>query len=316
MGEECRQAATDDVCKGLSSLTSPSPLTYAAVEESCQSGRLIVSGPLNDAYEVSLLGGKRFVRHRTVDDEDYGQTFAGERFLPADLFLKVRIPTLQQLVLDTGGTVRFAVFEYVEGEPPDWENPSMLDDLASVLLEIHNFEGPGYGDIGGPFQQTRAGDFIVGLIADELERLSRATHLELALIGRRPELARFTAAFEGELPRLCHGDVHAANFLADTMGSIWALDWEAARYRVPAADFNQLHNGWLSKQGQGAVLNRYLEGSGRSRAEFEAQIRILRLLWHLRTYNFSTQILGALPGSQVDHLVSSQLLFEEILLDV
>ncbi|MDH6139336.1 MULTISPECIES: aminoglycoside phosphotransferase family protein [Kitasatospora] len=276
----------------------PEP-TCAEVEQACVQGRLITRGPLNDTYEAELRGRRVFVRHRTTDDPEYGQTFAAERHVAPLLDGALRIPRVIQVVPDAGGRERYAVFEFVPGTPPDWTSRPVLRELADALLRVHRIAGSGFGSVGAAPQRRPAAALLADLIRAEAHRLPDGPERD-RLGGSTVESAAH--CFRGELPTLCHGDVHAGNFRTDRAGRFWVLDWEAARYRVPAADFNQLHDHWLSGGRQRVVLERYLERSGRDPLVFTRQIRLLRLLWHLRTYNFHTLVRGEPTAAHRRHL--------------
>lgn len=223
----------------------PEP-TCAEVEQACVQGRLITRGPLNDTYEAELRGRRVFVRHRTTDDPEYGQTFAAERHVAPLLDGALRIPRVIQVVPDAGGRERYAVFEFVPGTPPDWTSRPVLRELADALLRVHRIAGSGFGSVGAAPQRRPAAALLADLIRAEAHRLPDGPERD-RLGGSTVESAAH--CFRGELPTLCHGDVHAGNFRTDRAGRFWVLDWEAARYRVPAADFNQLHDHWLSGGG-------------------------------------------------------------------
>lgn len=108
--------------------------------------------------------------------------------------------------------------------------------------------------------------------------------------------------FRNEPVVLCHGDVHAGNWLPDRASRLWLVDWEAARFRVAASDFNQLHWHWLDRKSQDLLLGHYAHISGRDLRPLYAQVGVTRLLWHLRTYNFYTLVQGEAPGAHAAHL--------------
>jgi aminoglycoside phosphotransferase (APT) family kinase protein len=274
----------------------------AQIRTWCREGRVITRGPLNVAYEISVDGRKAFVRQRISDDDEYGQTFAAERFLPAALTSRVRVPRLVQVLNDELDAPRFAVFEFIDGVSPDWSRTDSMDKLAEILLETHQHLGSGFGNVGEVLEATKADSFIGRLIDNELSRLPPSILLTRTLLGYRDLISASMRLFAGEAPVLCHGDVHPANFLSDHDGQLWALDWEAARFRVAAADFNQTHLGWLTESQQTALLKIYSIRSGRVPDLFCAQVRILQLLWHIRTFNFYTLILGRQCALEKDHL--------------
>ncbi|MEV7013769.1 aminoglycoside phosphotransferase family protein [Streptosporangium sp. NPDC051022] len=285
--------------------------THHDLRRLCAAGRSITKGPLNDTYAGTLGGRPVFVRHRVLDDPGYGQTFAGERYVSALLSGRVRVPEVLQVVADEQGRDRFAVFEFVDGRAPDWEAPEVLTALADRLLAIHAIPADGLGDVGGALSRTAVPRYLLDLIRRECELLPR--HAGDPLIGAPDALAGAMACFEGERPCLCHGDVHRENWLVDQAGELWTLDWEAARFRVAAADFNQMRAGWLTAGQEEIVLSRYLERSGRDRAVFTRQIAILRLLWHIRTYNFQVLVRGRSPRRHRENLDAANVLLGEIL---
>lgn len=256
-------------------------------------GRKITDGSLNATYQITLAGRPAFVRERLVRDQEYGQVFAGERHLPSSITSALRVPALRQIVAE-----RFAVFEWVDGAPPDWTNPEVLDALAAALVTIHCHTGDDLGDLGRDRRKVPVAGFLAELLATEHRRLPKKLRARL----RMPDTAE---EFCDEAIRLCHGDVHPGNFLWRD-GELWVLDWEAARFRVAAADFNQLHHSWLDDAGQRRVLDRYCALTGRDAGPFLRQVRILRALWHLRTFNFHTLVLGANPAAYRQHLEAAE----------
>ncbi|GAA3075300.1 phosphotransferase [Streptosporangium carneum] len=284
--------------------------THHDLRRLCAAGRSITKGPLNDTYAGTLGGRAVFVRHRVLDAPGYGQTFAGERYVSPLLSGRVRMPEILQVVPDEQGRDRFAVFEFVDGRTPDWEAPEVLAALADRLLAVHAVTADGLGEVGGPLSRVAAPRYLLDLIRRECELLPR--HAGDRLIGAADLLGEAMACFEGEAPCLCHGDVHRENWLADESGELWALDWEAARFRVAAADFNQMRAGWLTAEQEEVVLSRYLERSGRDRAVFTRQIAILRLLWHVRTYNFQVLVRGRAPERHRENLDAANALLDEI----
>jgi aminoglycoside phosphotransferase (APT) family kinase protein len=265
----------------------------------CASGKLITRGPLNDTYRVDLAGAAYLVRHRTVHDDAYGQTFAGERHVPVGLRRLLRVPALLDVVSDAYGREAFAIFEFIEASPT---RPGVDPlELPEILATIHATRGPGLGDLGRPLEQTATTDFVSGLIEDELRRLGVGSE-ERAVREAGQGVLRATGCFGREAPCLCHGDVHAANFLRARDGRISVIDWEAARFRVAAADFNQLHDRWLSPSADQAVLRGYAERTGRDLASFARQVAALRFLWHVRTFNFHVLVRGDPPTRHLRQL--------------
>lgn len=269
--------------------------TVNDVRAACEAGQLVAVGVNNNAYVTTLYGQSVFIRERTVDHGPYLQTFAGERFV-ADLFaesLVVNIPRLHAVVVDECRLERYAVFDAIEGSPLTWGSDD-ITALANVLATIHDVRGTGLGDVRGPFHYGEPGAFIDAVLQAEISRVEYGSPMDSVL---RPLRKGFDVSpvFSGEPTCLCHGDVHRDNFMRDTSGRLWALDWEAAKYRVAAADFNQLRNGWLDAAGQDELLRTYAEIRGRYIIDFSRQIAILTLLWHVRTYNFFTAVKGVSP---------------------
>ncbi|MFD0890421.1 phosphotransferase, partial [Streptosporangium algeriense] len=123
--------------------------THQDLRRLCAAGRPITKGPLNDTYAATLGGRAVFVRHRVLDDPCYGQTFAGERLVGPLLPGRIRVPEILQVVADEQGDDRFAVFEFVDGHAPDWDDPEVLTALADRLLDVHAIPADGLGDVGG-----------------------------------------------------------------------------------------------------------------------------------------------------------------------
>ena len=241
-------------------------------------------------------------RSRTVYDDAYGQTFAGERHVPDRLRRLLRVPALFDVVSDADGRETFAIFEFLE---TSHTQPGVDPlELPEILATIHTTPGPGLGDLGRSLEQASVVDFLSGLIEEELRRLGRAS-AECMVREAGHGVLRAAECFEGETPCLCHGDVHAANFLRRRDGWISVLDWEAVRFRVAAADFNQLHDRWLSPSADRAVMRAYAEQTGRDLASFARQVTSLRFLWHVRTFNFHVLVRGDSPSRHLRHLTGA-----------
>ena len=251
------------------------------------SGRLIVEGPLNAAYDVNIRGRRYFLRKRVVVDPNYGQQFAAERRAAGLVRADLNIPRLVQVVADRLGEERYAVFEFIAGREPDWRDPANLDALAKVLASIHSVGGRMVGDITSDLQDIPLGTFIPELLLAEAERLRNNAVLADQLAG----FARSITVFDQETPCLCHGDIHRGNFLTSPDGRFWTLDWEACRFRAAAADFNQLRVDWLDDDQEALLLTAYCAVTGRDEGRLRVQIRVLRILWYMRTYNFRVNIL-------------------------
>jgi aminoglycoside phosphotransferase (APT) family kinase protein len=253
----------------------------------CAESELIARGPLNYTYRVELDGTPYIVRHRRKHVGAYGQTFAGERHLPDRLRRLLRVPALLKVAPDSRGRDAFAIFELIETSPiRHGVDPS---ELLEILTTIHDIQGSAMGDLGRPFQRVAAEAFLSRLIRDEVRHLEAAPPAS-AIRKVEQQVLRATACFKGEPPCLCHGDVHTGNFLRRRDGRISVIDWEAVRYRVAAADFNQLHDRWLSSAADLATMRAYAERQGRDFDVFARQVAILRFLWHLRTFNFYVRV--------------------------
>lgn len=286
-------------------------LTLAETRALCAAGELITRGPLNDTYVGIVSEEPVFIRHRVLIDDQYGQTFAAERLLPATLRDTVPIPTVRQIVTDEENRERFAIFEHIDGTTPEWNSSEVLFALASVLACVHGYMSESFGNLGGSQSHEGAEPYLRSLIEDEVTRL-RSVVEDVPFVDKKGRLAIVTSCFESEKPTLCHGDVHAGNWMQDRTGRVWAVDWEAARYRVSAADFNQLHLGWLSPVQQRLVLDVYLELTGRDKADLLTQIAVLRFLWHLRTFNFHVIIRGMSPNAYREHLDAAAVLYDTL----
>ncbi|MGW1996050.1 phosphotransferase [Embleya sp. NPDC001921] len=283
-------------------MRGPELLTPAFLARACSEGILINRGPLNDAYRVTIHGLPMFVRHRVLHDALYGQTFAAEEYLPPVVRSLARVPTLYRVLADDSGRRSWAVFDFVSGGQPDWNSDGALIELAATLGRVHTVAGTAFGDILGPFRTQPAPAYLSGLLEAELDRLTGPSPLVCHLQGMRSHTRELMDVFADERPCLCHGDIHADNFLADPQQRMWLLDWEAARFRVAAADFNQLHAKCLSPGQCEDVLTAYCALTGRDPATFRIQVDLLRLLWHVRTYNFEVLVRRTDPAGQEIHL--------------
>ncbi|WP_371599956.1 phosphotransferase family protein [Streptomyces sp. NBC_00564] len=266
-------------------MTAWSDVTAAETERACGEGRLITAGPLNNTYAVTLRGRPVFVRHRVVRDVEYGQTFAAERFVYGLLGPSVNVPRLLFLCEDDGKSA-YAGFEFLVEEPTNWRAPGALTFLAEALAAVHGVTAQELGNVGGPDGGTAIVPYLRGLFESELDRAPRDLTREVGHDRLRCWIGETAALFDGEPVTLCHGDVRDANIVTDRVGQNWLVDWEAARFRVAAADFNQLHYGWLAASQEESVHERYVELTGRDSGLLAEQIRSLRILWHLRTMNF------------------------------
>jgi aminoglycoside phosphotransferase (APT) family kinase protein len=255
--------------------------------DACAAGLLIVSGPLNETYRVCVDGEALFVRRRTVFDAEYGQSFAGERQVPEEVARRARLPRLRHVVCDEEGREALAVFDWIDGRA--LRRGELPDALIDLLAEIHALSAPGFGPVGDHQATPDARPFVRLLIAAEAERL-KGTGLEADSRHVAEAAADDLGCLAGEAPCLCHGDVHRRNVLLTPNGDVVLVDWEAVRYRVAAADFNQATVNWLSSAQDTAAVAAYADRCGRDRSTFAAQVALLRLLWHLRTYNFQVLV--------------------------
>ena len=127
-----------------------------------------------------------------------------------------------------------------------------------------------------------------------------------ALRSRQPSAGRLASVdpslFAGEPVVLCHGDIHRGNVIGDVTGQLWLVDWEAVRFRVAAADFNQLHQDWLTQAQERIVVDEYVRLTGHEPERLRRQIAFLRVLWHLRTLNFHIRVHGQTIDSQRRHV--------------
>jgi len=276
--------------------------TTADLARLCSAGMPVTHGPLNDTYRVEAGPSAVFVRHRVVESEDYGQTFAAEEYLPHQLMRQLHIPRLYRVLQDRAGRRAYALFEFIDGTEPDWNLSGVLDTLVENLARIHVIAGNAFGNIRGPFQSAPPSAYLSMLLAAELGRLRSACAPAGELRATTRHLTRIFSVFDSERPCLCHGDVHPGNFLMDDAGRMWLVDWEAARFRVAAADFNQMHMNWLDDEQQRTALTRYCDLTGRRIDLFAAQVGLLRLLWHVRTYNFHVSVLAEPPQAHAHHL--------------
>ena len=277
---------------------------FAELDRLCTPETRINHGPLNDAFVIEIDGRRVFVRKRVLVDATYGQTFAGERFVPPVLRQHIRVPALLGVIVDEEMRERFAVFAFVSGREPDWSTERTLRDLAEVLASIHRCPARGFGDVGRDPITCSAPDFIQELIEAELGRLPPALEATRLILETLRPTARLVEVLDGETPVHCHGDVHRGNFLTDDGGDLWVLDWEAARFRVAASDFNQMSHRWLKPDQELLVMQEYARQSGRDLRWLTAQIAVLRVLWHLRTFNFQILVKGSAEVTQQHHLVS------------
>jgi hypothetical protein len=280
--------------------------THADLARFCAGARPITKGALNDTYAGELGDRPVFVRHRILDDPEFGQTFAAERYARPLVDGRVSIPELLAVVPDARGLERYAVFEYVDGAEPDWDAAPVLRSLAEQLALVHSVPGDGFGDLGRRAERVTAPRFVETLLRREIARAPRQFAPAAELV---PAAAGW---FAGERPCLCHGDVWQANWLSGRDGTLWALDWEAARFRVAAADFNQMQADWLTPAQRSTVLTQYLALTGRDPEVFAAQVAVLRFLWHLRTYNFHVLAARRPPAEVRAHLTCAADLLDRI----
>ena len=272
-----------------------------ALLQACEGAECVHRGPLNVGYRVVTAElGAAFVRLRLVHDEQYGQTFAAERYLEPASVAGINIPSL----LAFSDEPAIAAFEWIDGSAPNWTS-SALRQLASALARLHENTGAGFGDIAAPKIKSDAPRYLWQLFRTELHRArSAALPADLAH-NRTAQLRKLFDIFVDEVPRLVHGDIHAGNLLQDKSGLLWLLDWEAARYRVAASDFNQAHTGWLTAEQDATLLTMYCCLTDRNEAAFRRQVQLMRALWHLRTFNFTNLVLRSAAAEDDHHLLDA-----------
>lgn len=275
-------------------------VTIDDVRAACAAGDLIAAGPLNNAYSTTLAGHRVFVRQRIVNDGEYGQTFAAERFVYDLLGPGVRVPRL--LFLRHDDRPVFAVFEFVSSSPIDWSEPGPLVRLANMLTDVHEARGAALGNVGQAGTAVDVVQYLQELFSSELRRTPPDVVEALGrghLAGWRDSV---DTIFRNEPIVLCHGDIRGPNVLMDDDGKMWLVDWEAARFRVAAADFNQTHYGWLGPAEESTLIDAYIDRTGRDRDLLVDQIRSLRILWHIRTLNFYFLVHQSSIQDQYEHV--------------
>jgi Ser/Thr protein kinase RdoA (MazF antagonist) len=271
------------------------------LEQSLAGARILAVGVLNTAYEATLRGERVFVRRRTLFGAgDYAQTFAGERFLPPSVRRQLCVPHLRDVVADRAGRDVFAVFDFVPGAPPSWCT-SVCRHLAAALAVIHAHRHP----FPGPIDATHDPgvppcEFIRALFEVEFDRLAAAERSANALVSACRAALRHLPAYTAADLTLCHGDVRRANLLEDAEGRLWMLDWEAARFRVPACDFNQLTFEWLSEAQLEELTACYCGLRNVNPDQLRVEVGLFRILWHVRTFNFETTVLRR-DGATLQH---------------
>ena len=277
------------------------------LRQAIAAGRVISVGVLNTAYEVRLAGKRAFVRHRTLlDSLDYGQTFAAERFLPDSLAETIPIPKLQAVLCDETGRDSFAVFDFIEGHHPRW-NLRVSSQLAEYLAWTHSHSRAHMGPVSGPSAfQGEPTEFIRLLFGLELQRLPEQVPNRSALMQLTELALRRLPRYDEGSVRLCHGDVRRENLIQDRAGSLWLVDWEAARYRVPSSDLNQLPGSWISENSFAAFVKQYARLTSSDAIQLLLEADLFRLLWHLRTFNFEATILRRSSSGTAAHLAEAE----------
>ncbi|MET7808445.1 aminoglycoside phosphotransferase family protein [Micromonospora chersina] len=193
-------------------------LTRVELRNACERGELIAEGELNTTYRAMLRGRRVFVRIRTVQDAEFGQTFAAERHVYGLVDGVIRVPRL--LALDPSAAPAYAVFEYVESVPTRWNAAATLVGLAELLARLHRVPGPGLGPVDAPGGSTDAAAVLHGLALAELDRVRAAVGDELNVGPMHAWVNEFPRIFAGEPVVLCHGDVHAGNVLTGGDGEL------------------------------------------------------------------------------------------------
>lgn len=281
----------------------------AEIQRACTAGRLIVAGPLNNAYSAELDGRPVFIRQRVVQNEEYGQTFAAERFVYRLLGQNIRVPPLLYIGKDNIRPV-CAVFEFVPSIPTDWTDPDNLIRLAETLASIHEIRGDRLGDIGQESDADDVVEFLYTLYTNEICRAPSEVVDDLGHGILESWATGVESVFRNEPIVLCHGDIRAANILSDEEANLWLVDWEAARFRVAGSDFNQIHFGWLNRDQEEAVVAEYSKMTSREPGALRTQINSLRILWHIRTLNFYTRVHCRPVSEQSNHIsMARQLLY-------
>jgi aminoglycoside phosphotransferase (APT) family kinase protein len=244
---------------------------------------ILQDGPINTTFRFTWNEGNYVARKRLPNLSRTNQLFAAERFVEPVLRGRLRMPELLAVRLRRE---KMAIFRHIDNIPPDWTDHSIQEQLVRALIAVHSIPGHGLGGVNMPRRVVGQARYLWRMFDREFFLFCRTAPLSA---GEASALRREKAAFElfeERQPTLCHGDVHSLNFLQDRSGQLWTIDWEAARYRFPEADFNQMHTGWLSEEIERRVLTAYCATAGLELGAFTRGVRAFRILWHLRTYNF------------------------------
>ncbi|AIQ63692.1 hypothetical protein PSTEL_11975 [Paenibacillus stellifer] len=270
------------------------------------SGHIIVRGPLNHAYRVESGRDKWFVRKRIIADGEYSQTFAAERWVYPSVSHLVNVPRLHQVLPSPNGQGACAIFDYIDHIPIDWSRKEVIVKLAEALAHIHSVASDCVGYVGSAGPAADYDGAMKSLLHTELERFHCPNPGITALLSGYSEYADRHVVFNPEDNCLCHGDVHQGNFLLDHAGKLWVIDWEAARFRAAASDFNQAHYRWLSEDRQDLLLETYCKLTGKDKEAFMRGVVFFRVLWHVRTYNFYTRVKKEPEADHTDQLTAIQ----------
>ncbi|UGT61415.1 aminoglycoside phosphotransferase family protein [Nocardia asteroides] len=254
------------------------------LQEKLRSARIIATGPLNDAYELRDDGRRLFIRVRTIDDLEFGQTFAGERIAYPILPPNVFRPNLFQIGRLPASSNPFAIFEFLPSRDIDWKDRHNLNTLIDMLISIHTIRGEGFGAISDTsLQEKNPQHFFKRLFSSEVDRIDQ--HSDASAFR---DIIRLVRLFNDEHPVLCHGDVHAGNLLlADDR--LHLIDWEATRWRIPASDFSKIGHDWLTSDDYRYMVDRYCSLTLRDPEQFRRQITCLKVYSHLRSWNFTNK---------------------------
>ncbi len=264
-----------------------------------QSAEVLQDGPINRTFKLSWRGVEYIVRKRLPDLKHTNQFFAAERYVYPLLSDSVRVPEL--VLSKVSPTRRVAVFKFIAGRAPNWDDARILQQLLNVLSAVHSVRGRGIGAVCRPRRVLDQVSYFRRHYAREMTLFSKTAPLskaEYLLLGKR---ASGFEMFRDRVPTLCHGDIHPGNFIADSNDALWTIDWEAARFRFPESDFNQMHMNWLTDTQQEQILRDYCAATGHAVSQFRAGVTLFRILWHLRTYNFYVEGLNRDPRKYTEH---------------
>lgn len=276
--------------------------TFNAIRSAIKAGNLIAKGVLNNTYRIEISQEIYFVRERILNTStDYGQSFAGERYIPKSLKKIIPIPSLLGVVSDATERERYAIFDYIPSIETKWSSET-LGTLVNYFLSIHGYSRKWPGKPRDSREKYEINEYIKKIFSNEIIRLSESDRA-INGIGRRiAKIANLLPRYKDDDICLCHGDVRHANFLTGRDGKLWLIDWEAIRYRVPASDFNQLTHDWLTEEEDIELIIKYCKLRNIVFSVFLLEVLAYRVLWHLRTYNFEVNIRGGKKSDFDYHL--------------